>query len=140
MKRFFSSSLTFRRLFLPSVNKFTTRTHNCGELTKDDIGKKVEIYGWLLKKRFTKFLIIHDKYGYIQAKIPENSTNLENIVTELKNEDVLKINGIVKSRGKDVNYEMKTGEIEIEVEDLEILNKSEPMPFPILSILKPELE
>lgn len=66
-----------------------------------------------MKERFAKFLIIHDKYGFVQAKIPENSMDLTKIASDLRNEDVLKVVGIVKSRGKDTNPKMKTGEIEV---------------------------
>ena len=65
-----------------------------------------------MKKRYDTFLVIHDKYGFVQAKIPENSS-LREMVSTMKLEDVLKVTGVVQSRGKDVNPDMETGEIEV---------------------------
>uniref|UniRef100_A0A914R0N3 Aminoacyl-transfer RNA synthetases class-II family profile domain-containing protein n=1 Tax=Panagrolaimus davidi TaxID=227884 RepID=A0A914R0N3_9BILA len=137
LNRLSKSYLTLRQL---SSNAFSLRTHNCGELRKADIGRKVELYGWVLKNRFNgSFIVLHDKYGFIQARLPQES-KLKNIAASAKIEDVLKIIGTVQSRGENVNPEMGTGDVEVEIESLEVLNKCSTIPFPVIGNLKPDAE
>ncbi|AWU42950.1 aspartate--tRNA ligase [Blattabacterium punctulatus] len=104
------------------------RTHNCGELCKKDIGKKVVLSGWIQKIRNLGSLIfidIRDYFGIIQLIF---SKNLIQNHFDLGKEFLIKVNGkVVKKKSK--NYNISTGEIEILVSKLEILNPSIPPPF-----------
>uniref|UniRef100_A0A7E4VTV4 AA_TRNA_LIGASE_II domain-containing protein n=1 Tax=Panagrellus redivivus TaxID=6233 RepID=A0A7E4VTV4_PANRE len=121
------------------VNTFTTRSHTCGELRKEHVGQEVELCGWLLRKRLSTFLILHDKYGYVQAKVPSTaSEDLTKVVSTAGLEDIFRVKGVVKHRGADVNPKMETGEIEVEISSLTRLNKSASQPFPLfIDKLKP---
>ena len=112
------------------------RTHTCGAITIKDINLNVVISGWLNKKRDhggLLFLDIRDNYGITQCVIDsehENFKEFENI----KLESVLTISGIVIKRSNDtINTKIFTGEVEIKVNNLKLLNASEIIPFQISS-------
>ncbi|KAE9552597.1 hypothetical protein FO519_004179, partial [Halicephalobus sp. NKZ332] len=102
---------TFRYKLYAEENYYLLTSETCSFASRF-AGQKVSVYGWLLKKRYDSFLVIHDKYGFVQAKVPEDSKFRE-VVSTIKLEDVLKITGVVQSRGRDVNPNMETGEIEV---------------------------
>ncbi|ETN69653.1 putative aspartate--tRNA ligase [Necator americanus] len=104
-----------------SINAFTTRTHNCGELSKKDEGRKVCVMGWLAYKRMNRFLVLRDSYGTVQAKVNPESELVE-IVKNLPYESIVQVEGSVIDREENKNVKMKTGEIEIDVTRLTVLN------------------
>ena len=110
------------------------RTHNCGELSKENIGKKVIISGWLNKKRDhgkLLFLDIRDNYGITQCVIDNDHKDF-GVAEAIKLESVIKISGEVIKRSDDtINKNIKTGIIEIQVEDITILNESITLPFQV---------
>lgn len=55
----------------PDVNKFTCRTHNCGQLRDTDIGKEVTICGWMEFSRMNRFFTLRDGYGHTQIIVPD---------------------------------------------------------------------
>ena len=104
-----------------------------GSLTIKDVGKTITLYGWVQKKRDLGgviFIDLRDRSGICQLVIKDNS-NYYDIATTLKNESVLKIKGLVCER-ENKNPNLPTGEIEIEVETLELLNSSFDLPFEII--------
>ncbi|WP_185853341.1 aspartate--tRNA ligase [Blattabacterium cuenoti] len=106
------------------------RTHNCGELCKKDIGKEVILSGWIQKKRNLGslcFLDIRDYFGITQLIF---SRKLIEGNLFLGKEFLIKIKGKVVERSSK-NYKIPTGEIEILVSQIEILNSSLPTPFTI---------
>lgn len=106
----------------PSVNKFTYRTDNCGELSAKDEGREVTLCGWLEYLRMNKFFTLRDGYGQTQVMIP---TELMDSIdfSALKYESILKVTGVVQLRPpKMYNKKMKTGEIEIKLDRMEVLN------------------
>jgi len=110
------------------------RTHTCGELTKKDIKKKVELCGWVASRRDHGGLIfidLRDRYGLTQLTFdPKISAQALAEADKLRNEWVVKIKGIVAPRpGEMINKKMKTGEIEVDCEAIEILAKSKTPPF-----------
>ncbi|MDI6758673.1 MAG: aspartate--tRNA ligase [Candidatus Omnitrophota bacterium] len=112
------------------------RTHTCGELTINDIGKEVTLCGWVGKRRDHGKLIfidIRDRYGLTQIVfIPKESANAYEKAQGLRNEFVIKIKGIVNKRPQGtLNPKLNTGEIEVLVKELEILNTSLTPPFEI---------
>ncbi|MCK4858945.1 MAG: aspartate--tRNA ligase [Candidatus Omnitrophica bacterium] len=112
------------------------RTHNCGELSKDNIGKEVVLCGWVNCRRDHGGLIfidLRDKQGITQIVFnSKQDLSLHQLANNLRSEDVLLLKGCVKERPKGtLNSNISTGEIEVKVSYLEILNKSEPLPFEI---------
>jgi aspartyl-tRNA synthetase len=110
------------------------RTHTCGELRLNNVGQVVTLSGWVQAIRNLggmTFLALRDRYGITQLVFDEN-TPKEIIaqVNDLGREFVIKVTGKVAERSSK-NPKMETGEIEIAVTDLKILNKSEVPPFTI---------
>ena len=103
------------------------RTHNCNELGKDNTGENVTLSGWINKKRDhgnLLFIDLRDNYGMTQCIIDKENSNFEKL-EKMQLETVIKIDGEVIKRSKDsINKELKTGEIEVTIKDLEILAKS----------------
>ncbi|MDG2173673.1 MAG: aspartate--tRNA ligase [Flavobacteriaceae bacterium] len=111
------------------------RTHNCGELRKSDIGKQVSLSGWVQKMRDKGFMIwvdIRDRYGISQLIFDEQRTSkdLLNQAKSLGREFVIQIDGEVIERASK-NQNIPTGDIEILVKKLTILNSSATPPFTI---------
>ena len=99
-----------------------------GTLRISDIGKEVSLIGWVSKRRnlgSIVFIDLRDRSGIVQLVI--DSDKFE-IVQKLRSEYLISVTGIVSKR-KDANLELKTGEIEINVERLEIINESKLPPF-----------
>ena len=98
------------------------------EQTVDQIGKEVELYGWIDTKRDHKkivFIDLRDRTGTVQVVGGEE-------FKALSEEDVVYIKGLVKKRpDKMVNSKIKTGSIEIEAKELKILNKTKTLPLPV---------
>lgn len=104
------------------------------QLSAKNVGETVELYGWASKIRKLGNLIfidLRDRSGIIQLVVNSDNANYEKAL-EIKNEYVLKVNGTIVKRSNP-NTEIPTGEIEIDVTNLEILNTSMPLPFDIKS-------
>ena len=103
---------------------------NNTSISKENVGEIVTLYGWVNKKRDLGGLIfidLRDRSGLIQLVINPDS-KIYDIASSLKNEYVIKAKGKVVLR-KEANKNLKTGEIEVEVNEIEILNKSKDLPF-----------
>ncbi|KAF2956502.1 aspartate--tRNA ligase [Marinitoga sp. 38H-ov] len=109
------------------------RTHKCGELNSKNVNDVVILNGWVERIRDLggiKFGLLRDRYGKIQFVIDPENKNIYDLANEIGNEYVIAIKGKVRNRPEDaVNKNMKTGEIEVLVEDLEILSESETPPI-----------
>lgn len=111
------------------------RTNYCGELSTEDIGKKVTVCGWVSKQRDLGNLIfidLRDRSGIIQLAF-DNGTDREVFekAALCRSEFVLMASGAVRER-ESKNNEIKTGSIEVYVSDLRILSKAETPPFEIV--------
>jgi len=111
------------------------RTHNCGELRITDLGKQVTLSGWVQKSRDKGFMVwvdLRDRYGISQLIFDEERTTKEILqnAKALGREFVIQVTGEVIERSSK-NSNIVTGEIEILVSDLKILNKSKVPPFTI---------
>ena len=111
------------------------RTHNCGELRSKDINTEVILSGWVHKTRNKGFMIwvdLRDRYGVTQLIFDEkrSSKDLFEKAKSLGREYVIQIKGSVISRASQ-NPNIQTGQIEILVTDLKILNESLTPPFTI---------
>ena len=112
------------------------RSKYCGEINKSDVGKKLILFGWVKTIRDLgglTFIELRDRTGFVQVVFdPEKDKTLHKKVKELSLEWVLKVIGIVRERPKEnINDKIPTGEVEVVAEELEVLNKSEPLPFEI---------
>ena len=114
------------------MNKY--RTHNCSELSENEIDQKITLSGWLHRKRDhgnLLFVDLRDHYGMTQCVI-ENNNKFFPILEKSKPESVLKISGkVVKRSSGSENLDLKTGKIEISVETVEVLSNAKELPMPI---------
>src|SRR6202012_1546767 len=108
------------------------RTHTCGELNISHLGQSVTLCGWVQKSRDlggTTFIDVRDRYGLTQLVFNTDSNDqLRAASRSLGREFVIKVSGTVIERTSK-NTKIPTGEIEIAVEDLEILNEAKLPPF-----------
>lgn len=110
---------------------FSQRTHSCGKIRLAEIGQTVVLNGWIHKVRDLGGLVfadLRDRTGLVQLFIdPEHAAGLD-----LRSETCLSVTGKVAERSESTkNPNMPTGEIEIIVSEIEILNPARPLPFPI---------
>ena len=110
-------------------NKY--RSHMCGLLTSKHIGAEVRVAGWInniRKMGSLTFLTLRDQTGVVQIFIED-----ENMVRDITKESTVTIHGLVRARGeKNVNPDMKTGEIEVLARSIEVLGKCEDvLPFEV---------
>ena len=116
------------------MNKY--RSHNCNELRKENVGKKVFLSGWINKKRDhgnLLFLDLRDNYGITQCIIDKDNSNFKDL-EKVQLETVIKIEGKVINRSEEtINSEIQTGEIEVSIENFNILGKCKELPLPVFS-------
>lgn len=109
-------------------NLCKNRTHNDGELTIKNVGETVELKGWCAKKRnlgSLVFIDIRDKHGITQLRCDEKTASIS---TSIKNEYVIYAKGVVVER-ESKNKNIPTGDIEVDVTELKIINTSEQPPI-----------
>lgn len=110
------------------------RTHHCGELRQEDIGKKVTLSGWVQKARDLggmTFLDLRDRYGITQVVFNmDDNADLCSSARKLGREFVVQIEGTVRERSSK-NANRETGDIEIEAAELKVLNAAKTPPFTI---------
>lgn len=112
------------------------RTCRCTELDESYIDREVTMMGWVQRSRNKGGLIftdLRDRTGLLQIVFEESECGTEVFekAAKLRSEFVIAVTGMVRSRGKDANKDMKTGSIEISARALRILAESETPPFPI---------
>lgn len=108
------------------------RTHHCGELRTEHVGQKVTLCGWVNKYRDLgglHFVDLRDKFGLTQLGFEQFKGDLA-ILKDCSLESVIKVTGTVGKRPESaLNKNMATGEVEVQVEELEILSKADEPPF-----------
>lgn len=114
------------------------RTHTCGELKADNIGKQVTLCGWVATRRDHGkiiFIDIRDRYGLTQVTfLPKDAGESYRVAQEIRSEYVIRVTGVVNPRPKGtINPKLPTGEVEVLAQGLEILNPSLTPPFEIES-------
>lgn len=117
---------------------FKKRTHTCGDLRSANINEKVTLNGWISGKRDLGgllFIDLRDRYGITQLKIDPDNKACYDTAVKLGQEFVVSASGIVIKR-ESINKNIPTGEIEILVEELDVLNESEIPPFVIEEEIK----
>ena len=104
------------------------RSHRCGDLRVDDVGKEVTLCGWVDRRRehgeHLAFIDLRDRSGVIQVVVQG--------AADLRSEYVLQVKGKVRERPSEtVNTSLETGGIEVEGAEVTVLAEAEPPPFPI---------
>ncbi|WP_457575474.1 aspartate--tRNA ligase [Desulfomarina sp.] len=113
-----------------------SRTHYCNDLGSDNVGEQVTLMGWVLRRRDhggVIFVDLRDRYGLTQVVFnPEVNAEVHAKAHRIRSEWVLAVKGMVEARPDDMaNPKLKTGAIEVLVDELRILNCSETPPFPL---------
>ena len=110
------------------------RTHNCSELNMNHVGSVVKLSGWIHRKRDhgqLLFLDLRDHYGITQLIFTEGS-EFKDLISNLSNESVITVEGKVLQRIVNTkNSNISTGEIEVEVQSVEIESKAEALPLQV---------
>ncbi|MDU0255059.1 aspartate--tRNA ligase [Streptomyces sp. PU10] len=110
------------------------RSHTCGELRSSDVGTDVRLSGWLHNRRDLGgilFIDLRDHYGITQL-VARPGTAAYEALDKLTKESTVRVDGKVVSRGADnINPDLPTGEVEIEVGEVELLGAAQPLPFTI---------
>ena len=111
------------------------RSEYCGNITKEHLGKDVSICGWVHRRRDHGgiiFLDLRDLEGICQAVIDPSNDKAFSLADKCRSEFVIKVKGNVRERPEGtINPKMKTGEIEIEANEIEILNSATTPAFPL---------
>jgi aspartyl-tRNA synthetase len=110
------------------------RTHTCGELRKEDVGKTVRVSGWVHRIRDhggLLFIDLRDHYGITQAVADPKSPAFARAET-LKPEWVVRIDGEVVARSQEtINPNLPTGEVEVRIKSLDVLSEAKELPLPV---------
>ena len=116
------------------MNKY--RTHNCAELTINNIGKQTILSGWIHKKRdhgHLLFIDLRDHYGMTQCVI-DNKNEHFSALEKIKLESVIRIEGEVVARTQEtINKELATGSIEVLIKNFNALGSTKELPLPVFS-------
>src|SRR5260370_37220178 len=106
---------------------------HCGSLRASDVGRELELYGWVARRRDHGGLIfidLRDRWGAVQAVFKSAATRA--VAADLRLEFVVRITGLVSRRpAGSENPAMPTGEVEVEASELTIITRSMTPPFPI---------
>ncbi|MFF3328569.1 aspartate--tRNA ligase [Streptomyces sp. NPDC002888] len=110
------------------------RSHTCGELRASDVGSDVRLSGWLHNRRDLGgilFIDLRDHYGITQL-VARPGTPAYEALDKLTKESTVRVDGKVVSRGtENINPDLPTGEVEVEVGEVELLGAAQPLPFTI---------
>lgn len=111
------------------------RSHYCGQMTADLLGQDVSLAGWVYRRRDhggVIFVDLRDREGVVQVVIaPEQKSAFEK-AEMLRSEYVIQVKGKVRRRPEGtINKQLQTGEVEVAASELTILNRADPLPFPI---------
>ncbi|NBV93415.1 MAG: aspartate--tRNA ligase, partial [Proteobacteria bacterium] len=116
------------------MNKY--RTHNCAELTINNIGKQTILSGWIHKKRdhgHLLFIDLRDHYGMTQCVI-DNKNEHFSVLEKIKLETVIRIEGEIVARTPEtINKELSTGSIEVLIKRFDVLGSTKELPLPVFS-------
>ncbi len=114
---------------------YNNRTHRCGELRTPHTGQMVRLAAWVNSRRDHGGLIfvdLRDHTGVVQLRFnPDHAADAHKIAESLHHEDVIAVEGKVVNRDEWVNPKLATGEIEIEVDAIDVLSRSDPLPFQV---------
>ncbi len=112
------------------------RSHYCGQIDQELVGQEVALCGWVHRVRNhggVVFIDLRDREGIVQAVVEERENpTAYDIADSLKPEYVIALKGTVRRRPPGTeNPKLKTGDYEVVIKEIEVLNTSEPLPFPV---------
>jgi aspartyl-tRNA synthetase len=112
------------------------RTHDCGSLRVEHVGERVTLAGWVNRRRDhggVTFIDLRDRSGIVQVVAhPEESADAHQAAEAVRNEWVIQVEGVVQRRPEDMeNADLATGQIEIAIDQLKVLNPARTPPFAI---------
>ena len=111
----------------------TMRTHYCGDVGESSIGQVITVAGWAQRRRDhggVIFVDLRDRHGLLQVVFDPDRADVFAMAERVRNEYVLKVTGLVRARpAGTANVNLKSGQVELLCHELEILNRSEPLPF-----------
>ncbi|WP_068540341.1 aspartate--tRNA ligase [Olegusella massiliensis] len=118
------------------MSKFSMHTHSCGELRRENIGEQVTLTGWVWHRRDhggMVFIDLRDREGLTQISFdPDHADGVPfHVAEKVRLEWPVLVRGVVRSRGTMANPNLATGDIEILVDEMQVLNSSQTPPFPI---------
>ncbi|MGA2191092.1 MAG: aspartate--tRNA ligase [Steroidobacteraceae bacterium] len=109
------------------------RTHYCGHVGESLVGQVVTVAGWAHRRRDhggVIFVDLRDREGLLQVVFDPDRAGVFATAERVRNEYVLRVSGLVRARpAGTANANLKSGQVELLCQDLEILNRSEPLPF-----------
>ena len=109
------------------------RTHYCGQVTEQSIGQEVTVAGWVHRRRDhggVIFVDLRDREGLLQVVFNPDAAEVFKEAERLRNEFVVSVRGHVRARpGSTANANLASGKVELVAERVEVLNRSEPLPF-----------
>src|SRR5260221_9501127 len=114
------------------------KSHNCGELKETQAGLEVTLAGWVNRRRDQGGLIfidLRDRWGLTQVTInAQTAQTAHAAASDVGREYVIQVKGVVRARPDGMtNPDLATGEIEVEVNDLKVLNAAKTTPFDVSS-------
>ncbi len=109
------------------------RSVYCGDVNEQHLEKEVTLCGWVHRRRDLGGLIfidMRDRAGIVQVYFDPDQKEAHALAAELRNEFCIRVRGIVKARpDNQVNAKMATGAVEVQARELEIINRSAPLPL-----------
>ena len=115
------------------IQTYMYRTHTCGELRISNVGQEVTLAGWVQRVRkmgSLNFIDLRDRYGITQLVADEHNKEVNALVEKMGREWVIQAKGVVTER-QSKNNKIETGEIEIQLTDVTVLNAAVTPPFTI---------
>ena len=113
------------------------RTHDCGALSRADVGRTVRLSGWVHRKRdhgSLLFVDLRDRYGLTQCVIDSSRAETFAVLDAARNETVLTITGeCVERDAETVNPALPTGEVEVSIREIAVLGAAAPLPLQVNS-------
>ncbi|MGH8314945.1 MAG: OB-fold nucleic acid binding domain-containing protein, partial [Steroidobacterales bacterium] len=109
------------------------RSHYCGQVDTSLIDREVEVAGWVHRRRDhggVIFVDLRDREGLLQIVFDPDAKDVFAAAERLRNEYVVRVRGVVRARpGNTANVNIASGSVELVARELEVLNRSEPLPF-----------
>ena len=109
------------------------RSHYCGEVNEALIGEEVAVAGWVHRRRDhggVIFVDLRDREGLLQVVFDPDAAAVFAAAERLRSEFVIRVKGHVRARpGATANTQLASGAVELLAEQIEVLNRSEPLPF-----------
>ena len=111
------------------------RSHNCSELRNDHVGDTARLSGWVHRKRDhggLLFIDLRDHYGITQCVFDSDFKDIFDVAENVRAESVIRVEGVIVKRDAEaVNPDLPTGEVEILVKKVDVLNEAAELPMPV---------